>query len=137
MAAWRSILWATLCAPGQSCWLRETPCSAKATFEKTRENYWKQHAPPPLPALDPTLQASFRLWLWLMKQSTRSHARGLRLTIDGPRLGKTPVLSDSDLGAKVDILDGVEELDAFLHGALERFAAGNEASAASTLIDDG
>src|SRR6266852_2716875 len=46
-------------------------------------------------------------------------------------------LCDSDFGAQVDVLDGVEELDAFLHGALEGFAAGDEASAASALVDDG
>src|SRR5690242_13517738 len=44
---------------------------------------------------------------------------------------------DGDVGAEVDVLDGVEELDAFGHGALERFAAGDEAGAAGTLVDDG
>src|SRR6266478_3676716 len=39
--------------------------------------------------------------------------------------------------AQVDILDGVEKLDAFLHGTLERFAPGDEAGAAGTLVDDG
>src|SRR5258708_11834543 len=47
------------------------------------------------------------------------------------------VLCDGDFGAKVDILDGVKELDAFLHGALEGFAAGDEAGAAGALVDDG
>src|SRR5437879_1619918 len=31
-------------------------------------------------------------------------------------------LSDADFGAEVNVLDCVQELDAFLHGALERFA---------------
>src|SRR5258708_3872341 len=47
------------------------------------------------------------------------------------------VLCDGDFGAKVDVLDGVEELDAFLHGALEGFAAGDEAGAAGALVEDG
>src|ERR1700694_5622969 len=46
-------------------------------------------------------------------------------------------LGDGDFGAKVDVLDGVEELDAFLHGALERLAAGDEAGAAGALVDHG
>src|SRR5437762_11206338 len=70
-----------------------------------------------------------------MKQSTSSHARGFRLITDGPRL-ENPILGDGDFGAEVDVLDGVEELDAFLHGALEGFAAGDEASAAIALVDD-
>ena len=70
-----------------------------------------------------------------MKQSTSSHARGFRLITDGPRL-ENPILGDGDFGAEVDVLDGVEELDAFLHGALEGFAAGDEASAAGALVDD-
>src|SRR5260370_42707271 len=47
------------------------------------------------------------------------------------------VLCDGDFGAKVDVLDGVEELDAFLHGALEGFAAGDKARTAGALVDDG
>src|SRR5229473_4052032 len=47
------------------------------------------------------------------------------------------VLCDGDFGAKVDVLDGVEELDAFVHGALEGFAAGDEAGTAGALVDDG
>src|SRR6202008_558656 len=46
-------------------------------------------------------------------------------------------LSDGDVGAEVDVLNGVEELDAFFHGALESFAAGDEAGAARALVDDG
>src|SRR5690348_7153506 len=45
-------------------------------------------------------------------------------------------LGDGDVGAEVDVLDGGEELDAFGHGALEGFAAGDEACAAGTLVDD-
>ena len=41
------------------------------------------------------------------------------------------------VGAQVDVLDGVEELDAFGHGALEGFAAGDQAGAAGALVDDG
>jgi hypothetical protein len=44
---------------------------------------------------------------------------------------------DGDFGTEVDVLDGVEKLDAFLHGALESFAAGDEAGAAGALVDDG
>ncbi len=46
-------------------------------------------------------------------------------------------LGDGDFGAKVDVLDGVEQLDAFLHGALEGFAAGDEAGAAGAFVDHG
>src|SRR5580704_15834073 len=45
-------------------------------------------------------------------------------------------LGDGDFGAEVDVLDRVEELDAFGHGALEGFAAGDEAGAAGALVDD-
>ena len=50
---------------------------------------------------------------------------------------ESTLLGDGDFGAEVDVLDGVEELDAFVHGALEGFAAGDEAGAAGALIDDG
>src|SRR6266851_1193889 len=46
-------------------------------------------------------------------------------------------LGGGDFGAQVDVLDGIEKLDAFLHGALEGFAAGDETGAAGALIDDG
>src|SRR5947209_3586453 len=61
---------------------------------------------------------------------------GLSFDLPTARGWKTPVLGDGDFGAEVDVLDGVEELDAFLHGALEGFAAGDEASAAGALVDD-
>jgi hypothetical protein len=34
-------------------------------------------------------------------------------------------LGHTDVGAQVDVLDCVEELDSFSHGALEGFAAGD------------
>src|SRR5258708_5147505 len=46
-------------------------------------------------------------------------------------------LGDGDFWAEVDVLDRVQELDAFFHGALEGFAAGDEAGAAGALVDDG
>src|SRR6266446_7422820 len=49
---------------------------------------------------------------------------------------KGQMLGDGDFWAEVNVLDGVEELDAFFHGALESFAAGDEAGAAGALIDD-
>ena len=39
-------------------------------------------------------------------------------------------LGDGDLGVEVHVLDGVEEGGAFLHGALESLAAGDQAHAA-------
>src|SRR6266403_3334965 len=54
-----------------------------------------------------------------------------------PATGENSALGHGDFGAEVDVLNGVEELDAFLHGALESLAAGDEASAASALVDDG
>ena len=44
---------------------------------------------------------------------------------------------DGDFRAEVDVLDGVKELDAFAHGTLKSFAAGDESCAASALVDDG
>lgn len=38
---------------------------------------------------------------------------------------------------QIHILHGVEELDAFFHGFLEGFAAGDEADAAGSFVDDG
>src|SRR5437660_7630838 len=46
-------------------------------------------------------------------------------------------LGDGDFGTKVYVLDGVEELDAFLQRALEGFSAGDEAGAAGALVDHG
>ena len=46
-------------------------------------------------------------------------------------------LGDGDFGAEVDVLDRVQELDAFLHGALKGFAAGDQAGAAGAFVDDG
>src|SRR6266849_10990547 len=46
-------------------------------------------------------------------------------------------LRDGDFGAEVDVLNGVQELDAFFHRALEGLAAGDEAGAASAFVDDG
>src|SRR5882762_3360772 len=46
-------------------------------------------------------------------------------------------LGDGDLATEVDVLDGVEKLDPFFHGALEGFAAGDEAGVAGALVDDG
>ena len=37
---------------------------------------------------------------------------------------------------QVDVLDGVEQANAFLHRALERLAAGDQAHAAGALVDD-
>ena len=45
-------------------------------------------------------------------------------------------LSYGDFGTEVDVLDRVQELDAFAHWALESFAAGNQAGAAGALVDD-
>src|SRR5215211_6539479 len=42
-----------------------------------------------------------------------------------------------DLFGQVDVLNGVEEPGALVHGALERLAAGDEAHAAAALVDDG
>src|SRR5690242_17219585 len=44
-------------------------------------------------------------------------------------------LCDRDLVVEVDILDGVEQLDALLHRPLERLAAGDEAHASRALVD--
>ena len=47
------------------------------------------------------------------------------------------VLSDGDFFAEVDVLDGVEEADAFFEGSLEGFASRDEAHAACAFVDDG
>ena len=43
---------------------------------------------------------------------------------------------DGDGLVEVDVLDDVQEADAFVHGALESFAAADEAHAAGALVDD-
>src|SRR5882672_11513546 len=54
-----------------------------------------------------------------------------------PGVSYPSALGDGDIGAQVNVLDGIQELHAFLHGALEGFAAGDEAGAAGALVDDG
>jgi hypothetical protein len=44
---------------------------------------------------------------------------------------------DGDAFVEIDVLHGVEELDAFGHRLLEGFAAADEAGAAGALVDDG
>jgi len=46
-------------------------------------------------------------------------------------------LGDGDLLFQIDILYGVDEGDAFVHGALEGFSAHDEAHAAGAFINDG
>src|SRR5215510_11722099 len=65
------------------------------------------------------------------KRKGRPFAAALLKTTSKAKLG------DGNFGAKVDVLDGVEELDTFLHGPLKCFAAGDEAGAAGAFIDDG
>src|SRR5882762_8239542 len=54
-----------------------------------------------------------------------------------PGVSYPSALGDGDIGAQVNVLDGIQELHAFLHGALEGFAAGDEAGAAGAFVDDG
>src|SRR5215467_4679231 len=44
---------------------------------------------------------------------------------------------DRHFRAQIDVLNGVEQLDALIHGALEGFASGDEAGTAGALIDYG
>lgn len=44
--------------------------------------------------------------------------------------------SDGHVFAEVNVLDSVQEFDAFGHWALERFAAGDEAGSAAAFVDD-
>src|SRR5260370_27828104 len=83
-------------------------------FGKASQSLW------PLPPID-----------WGAKKNRFVAALGMTLE---RRLQQR--LGDGDFGAEVDVLYGVQELDAFLHGALERFAAGDEASATGTLVDN-
>lgn len=46
-------------------------------------------------------------------------------------------LSDRDVFAEIDVLDGVEELSAFFDWTLECLATGDEALSARALVDDG
>src|SRR5262249_40072321 len=46
-------------------------------------------------------------------------------------------LRDGDVWAEVDVLNGVEQLHAFFHGALEGFTTGDEPGAAGALVDHG
>src|SRR5882762_6503529 len=51
------------------------------------------------------------------------------------RIEQRSGLSDGNFRAQINVLNGVEKLHAFTHWALECLAAGNEASAAGTLVD--
>jgi len=42
---------------------------------------------------------------------------------------------DGYIGAEIDVLDVVEELDAFVHGALKCFAPRDEAGASGAFVD--
>src|SRR5262249_61919585 len=46
-------------------------------------------------------------------------------------------LRDGDVWAEVDVLNGVEQLHAFFHGALEGFTTGDEPGAAGAIVDHG
>ncbi len=46
-------------------------------------------------------------------------------------------LGDGDALAEIDVLDGVQQLDAFIHRLLERLAAADHATAAGALVDHG
>src|SRR5262249_34252276 len=50
-------------------------------------------------------------------------------------IGAPRNLRDADFGAQIDVLNSVEEPDAFAHRTLERLAAGNKASTAGALVD--
>ena len=76
-------------------------------------------------------------WLRLGLAGAQHAAPLQRLTARIGCATETWGLGDGDFGAEVNVLDGVEELDAFGHGALEGFAAGDEAGAAGALVDDG
>src|SRR5919205_1202407 len=80
---------------------------------------------------------------YLKRSNVQSGAAGSSHSRDEPA---APSLSSADcrtrlrhrdLFGEVHVLDGVEELGAFAHGALERLAAGDEAHAAAALVDDG
>ncbi len=58
--------------------------------------------------------------------------------MDGHTRAEAPVLQAIVIVlVEVDVLDGVEQLDALGHRALERLAAGDQAHAAGALVDDG
>src|SRR5580698_7995608 len=82
---------------------------------------------------------------WMPKNKGHGGCRALCFCVakicvvgcDASFVRSTTRLGDSDFGAEIDVLDGVEELDAFGHGALEGFAAGDEAGAAGAFVDYG
>src|SRR5215207_6256640 len=63
----------------------------------------------------------------------------LRPSARSPRRVRTVVnpSRDRDLFGEVNVLNGVEEADAFVHRALESLAARNQPHAAAALVDDG
>src|SRR4029077_6715231 len=69
----------------------------------------------------------------LLRRQSRAHHRRRVIRRSG-RFGRS---GNCDFRAQVDILDGVEKLNAFLHGTLERFAPGYEGVGAGTLVDHG
>ena len=51
--------------------------------------------------------------------------------------GEPNSLGDRNLVAEVDVLDCIENFNAFLHRSLEGFATGYQTGAAGALVDDG
>src|SRR5436305_6905749 len=78
--------------------------------------------------------------LWLdIRITTPSNAERAELSLFDAWVHRQECLcylGDRNVGAEIDVLDGVQELDAFAHGALEGFATGYQAGAACALVDD-
>src|SRR6267143_1488378 len=108
----------TLCARARNYWLPATPSSAEVIFPKMPGSFCKRRALRPLRTLERGLL------------NPRRNLRIARQSLAAIRLCR------SDFRAQIDILDRIQQLDAFLHGALEGFAPGDKARAAGALVDD-
>src|SRR6201984_525785 len=72
-------------------------------------------------------------------ENGRDSVASVSIRVAGMNSGTTKdrtKLGDSDFWAQIHVLNGVEQLHAFFHRALNGFAAGNQARTAGTLVDD-
>src|ERR1051325_11529720 len=69
--------------------------------------------------------------------SQRAHYSGRDCLVQCARPNTTVKLGDSNFFRKIDVLNCVQQFDAFIHRTLKGLASGNQAHAAAALIDDG
>ena len=95
---------------------------------------WASRARPAVPHCRPR-PTSRRTKPSARRSSSPSH-EGTSLAPAGLMTARLRRLRDGDRVVEVDVLDRVQQLDAFVHRALERLAAGDQSHAAAALVDD-